>query len=251
MSSTKKYIDYKKAYLILYEIKTVKRLKFTSGLSFNIILEGLFRNSVLRVENDIEGVEYRSKKIYITRLPIKENKNWFYLPSLTPDNNTYEFIECIPTDDQIYTYYCLNDSGLKEIGKRYDAEVKDKPVYIAFASFYCNLTQSGFSVQENQFLKAILLKVLFNSSTSPTLEPEVTELKRKVSQLLLDTFSKQNDNTLAEININIENNNLIDAYFIHNAFVRAYNLLNISSKRIIKGLFNASISQIKANEFYS
>lgn len=252
MPGNEKYIDYRKAYLIIYAIKTKTNLSSIEGLSFNIILDGLYGDYVLRDAMSIETIPCKNGKFYITRVPIKEDEDLFYLPSSISSSQynsiISDYIEIIDTDDKIYLHYWFKNINLESIEKYYCANIKYQNFFYAIASFYCNITHYGFSMQENQFLKAILFKVLFHSKSSRSLDDKTVDITNKVIQLLIDTFENQTNSLLIELHINNISDNLIDAYFIHNVFVRAYNDLDSDSKYIIDELFNITVEKIKSDE---
>lgn len=233
------------ACILLYEfLEKLTDYQPICSASFNVILEGLFRNHIDSKNNNSfsdEFINYRQRYFYITKIKIDNEGHFLYFP-ITKGENIYNFpdsIHIINNQDDFYIYYDLErkpDGHCKKIIGIIPQKIK-KRIY-ALAAFYSIITTKHFFVKENQYLKAMLFKMLFNSkNTDDSNCDETNKTIDKANSLFEKSLKKSNNSTIDLYPID-EDAQSLDPYIICNAFISAYNKLEPEDKRKINEIYN-------------
>lgn len=211
--------------------------------SFNVMLEGLFRNSIKQNNDSFydQFIDYKGRVFYITKIKTNYSNDDVFLPILKNDDidNIINVIHVNNKYDDFYLYYDWAKDKNGDLKSkpfcRCRTQIKDR--IIALAVFYNLLTQQYFFVQENQYFKALLFKMLFNSQNSESQKSENTNrIIKKASDLVAECVEANND-LLVQRHIGKRIDN-IEPYIICNAFIDVLNQLNNNYKNEIKQIYN-------------
>lgn len=225
---------------LLYELRKALEFKYPiCSASFNVILEGLYRDCIHENCSE-EGfftqlIEYNRRKFYIRKIQINNNSKDFFLPIKIQDDSYNQEPIYIKRDfDDFYSFYELNRSKGRDIRPR-TAELNKKSDEIAtIAKLYAIITKEHYFAQENQYLKAMLFKMMFNTQNERQPNCISNNIINIAYELVVSSFlNAVNGCIRPESSVNLFNEDEFDSYLIHEAFIIAYGELNDTEKNII------------------
>lgn len=214
---------------LLYKLREKMDFKYPiCSASFNVILEGLYRNCIH--ENCIkEGfhtqlIEYKRRKFYIRKIKISDNNKSFFLPIKVQDDSTNTELIHIKRDfDDFYSFYELNRSkGKEDMPRKAELDKKASEVE-AIAKLYAIITKNNYFVQENQYLKAMLFKMIFNTQNKSNPNCTSNNIINKAYELVTSSLQNSVNGCLQpQSSVDFFNEDDFDSYLIQEAFINAY-----------------------------
>ena len=232
-------------YLLYKLLENAKEFNSICSASFNVILEGVYRKDI-KHKNNINSfsdqfISYKKRAFYLTKIRITDSKDTIYFPVLKTDsiNRMPKAIHVLTNCDNFYIYYNLDRDGngcYKKINHVPKKKIKERIDVLAV--FYSIITRERFFVEENQYLKAMLFKTIFNSkNTENSSCDETDKIIDEASRLIIECFKNEiySDVQPFTIDTNIQ---YLDPYIICNAFINTYNKLSPPHRAIIRDIFD-------------
>lgn len=235
-----KSIELEIAANLLYKLREKLDFKYPiCSASFNVILEGLYRNSIHKecIEEgfNTQFVEYKHRQFYIRKIKINDNNEGFFLPiKIQDDSNNPELIHIKRDFDDFYSFYELNRSkGREEMPRMVELDKKNDEVE-AIAKLYAIITKKSYFAQENQYLKAMLFKMIFNTQNKNQPNCASNNIINKAYELVTSSFQNAVNGCIRpESSVDLFNEDDFDSYLIQEAFINAYIELDNPEERNI------------------
>lgn len=235
-----KNIKLETAAYLLYELRKALDFKYPiCSASFNVILEGLYRDCIHKeCSNEsffTQLIEYNRRKFYIRKIRINNNSKDFFLPiKIQDESDVQEQIRIKRDFDDFYSFYELNRSKGTDVRPRVAELDKESENIAAIAKLYATITKEHYFAQENQYLKAMLFKMIFNTQNEQQPNCISNTIIINAYELVISSFQNAiNECIRPQSPDNLYNEDNFDSYLIQEAFVEAYNKLNNTEKNTI------------------